>query len=288
MNTNQDTSGIPHPIFNGLTQKELLDRKVLSKAFRDAEHRELQAIKELRGTNLKEAVQADEDSSEEKEADVKFQCEICLNYFHPSHVPLPKAKEGQPTSLHDIKFLCPTCLRSRRPRIELILSLLMNYNKLSLRLPEGEALTYLADRALAWQQRAEKALKSDEVVIELKKFKDLENGNHSKKKELEESENSEESESENSNLDDGGQPKLSAVKKIPEVKLSGKTQTLLEDLLLEGELMEVSMDENQQIWKLLQVKKLENKIEIFNLPRETILSKLDKIENWTKLKIRQN
>ena len=41
----------------------------------------------------------------------------------------------------------------------------MNYNKLSLRLPEGEALTYLADRALAWQTRAEKALKTDEVVI---------------------------------------------------------------------------------------------------------------------------
>ena len=118
-------------------------------------------------------------------------------------------------------------------------------------MPEGEALTYLADRALAWQQRAEKALKSDEVVIELKKFKELElqnNGNHSKNKELEESENSE------SESDLDGQPKLSAVKKIPEVKLSGKTQTLLEDLLLEGELMEVSMDENQQIWKLLQVK----------------------------------
>ena len=112
-------------------------------------------------------------------------------------------------------------------------------------------MTYLADRALAWQQRAEKALKSDEVVIELKKFKELElqnNGNHSKNKELEESENSE------SESDLDGQPKLSAVKKIPEVKLSGKTQTLLEDLLLEGELMEVSMDENQQIWKLLQVK----------------------------------
>jgi len=248
MNANQDTSGIPHPIFNGMTQKELLDRKVLGKAFRDAEHRELQAIKELRGTNLKEAEAEDTDENQ-TEAEVKFQCEICLCYFHPAHVPLPKSKEGQPTSLHDIKFLCPTCLRSRRPRIELILSLLMNYNKLSLRLPEGEALTYLADRALAWQQRAEKALKSDEVVIELKKFKELElqnNGNHSKNKELEESENSE------SESDLDGQPKLSAVKKIPEVKLSGKTQTLLEDLLLEGELMEVSMDENQQIWKLLQ------------------------------------
>ena len=132
MNANQDTSGIPHPIFNGMTQKELLDRKVLGKAFRDAEHRELQAIKELRGTNLKEAEAEDTDENQ-TEAEVKFQCEICLCYFHPAHVPLPKSKEGQPTSLHDIKFLCPTCLRSRRPRIELILSLLMNYNKLSLR-----------------------------------------------------------------------------------------------------------------------------------------------------------
>ena len=228
-----DGSGIPHPIFNGLTQKELLDRKVLSKAFRDAEHRELQAIKELR-TN-----KASED--EAAEADIKFECEICLNLFHPSHVPLPKAK-SQPTSLHDIKFLCPSCLRSRRPRIELILSLLMNYNKLSLRLPEGEALTYLADRALAWQTRAEKALKTDEVVMELKKFKE----DQKAKNEAAEAETESESESEAEN------PKLSAMKKMPEVKLSHKTQNLLEDLLLEGDLMEVTMDENQQIWKLLQ------------------------------------
>ena len=225
-----------------MTQKELLDRKVLSKAFRDAEHRELQAIKELRGNNLSAA---SNEADEATDSDIKFQCEICCNYFHPSHVPLPKSKGCQPTSLHDIKFLCPTCLRSRRPRIELILSLLANYNKLSLRLPEGEALTYLADRALTWQQRAEKALKSDEVIIELKKFKDFEQQNQNAKKSNEESETESESEA-------GEKPKLSAMKQMPEVKLSGKTQTLLEDLLLEGDLMEVSMDENQQIWKLLQ------------------------------------
>ena len=32
---------IPHPIFAGMTQKELLDRKVIVKAFKEAEHREL-------------------------------------------------------------------------------------------------------------------------------------------------------------------------------------------------------------------------------------------------------
>ena len=77
---------------------------------------------------------------------------------------------------------------------------------------------------------------------ELKKFKEEQK---SKTESTEESETESESETE--------KPKLSAMKKMPEVKLSNKTQHLLEDLLLEGDLMEISMDENQQIWKLLQV-----------------------------------
>ena len=41
-NTKDDLSGIQHPIFQGLTQKEMLDRKVISKAFKDAEIKEIQ------------------------------------------------------------------------------------------------------------------------------------------------------------------------------------------------------------------------------------------------------
>ena len=96
-----------------------------------------QAIREMRAAKQESAAKDDE----AKEA--KFECEICLNTFHPSQIPMPKAKSPQPTSLHDIKFLCPSCLRSRRPRIELVLSLLMGYEKISVKLPEGEALTYL-------------------------------------------------------------------------------------------------------------------------------------------------
>ena len=53
---------------------------------------------------------------------------------------------GKPTSLRDIKFLCPNCLRSRRPRLETILSLLVSLNKLTVRLPEGEALQCLTGK----------------------------------------------------------------------------------------------------------------------------------------------
>jgi hypothetical protein len=41
-NIKDDLSGIQHPIFQGLTQKEMLDRKVISKAFKDAEIKEIQ------------------------------------------------------------------------------------------------------------------------------------------------------------------------------------------------------------------------------------------------------
>lgn len=40
--------GINHPVFNGLSQKELLDRKAIVKAFKDAQSKELHSIKDHR------------------------------------------------------------------------------------------------------------------------------------------------------------------------------------------------------------------------------------------------
>ena len=51
----------------------------------------------------------------------------------------------------EMKFLCPLCLRSRRPRLETILSLLVSLQKLPVRMVEGEALQCLTERAMAWQ-----------------------------------------------------------------------------------------------------------------------------------------
>lgn len=249
----ESTNSIPHPIFAGLAPKELQDRKYIVKVFKDAENREIQAIRDLRSKSDDQS-EDDEESSSSKE--VKFQCEICRNPFHPSQIPLPKAKSAQPTSLHDIKFLCPSCLRSRRPRIELVLSLLMGYEKISVKLPEGEALTYLTDRALAWQQRAQKCLKNDDVANELKKLSSAANEvkESSKNKENTDGESAVEDDTEDTDMSDteNSATKLSATKKLPEIKLSNKLLNLLEDLLLEGDLLETNMDECHQIWKLLQ------------------------------------
>ena len=94
-------------------------------------------------------------------------------------VPLPKSAnlkgKSSQTALvaaaHDLKFLCPLCLRSRRPRLETILSLLVSLQKLPVRMPEGEALQCLTERAMAWQDRARQALATDELANALAKLR---------------------------------------------------------------------------------------------------------------------
>lgn len=93
-------------------------------------------------------------------------------------VPLPKSanlknKSQQAAAVQaakDLKFLCPLCLRSRRPRLETILSLLVSLQKLPVRLPEGEALQCLTERAMAWQDRARQALTTSELASALAKL----------------------------------------------------------------------------------------------------------------------
>ena len=51
------------------------------------------------------------------------------------------------------RFLCPLCQRSRRPRLESVLGLLVSLQKLGVRLPEGIALQCLTERAMRWQVR---------------------------------------------------------------------------------------------------------------------------------------
>jgi len=98
--------------------------------------------------------------------------------FPGTCVPLPKSanmknKSSQAAAVQaakDLKFLCPLCLRSRRPRLETILSLLVSLQKLPVRLPEGEALQCLTERAMAWQDRARNALTTSELASALAKL----------------------------------------------------------------------------------------------------------------------
>lgn len=147
-------------------------------SFKARERQELEAIHSLRAANLAKMALV------ERIEEVKFclcrktaggfmlQCELCRDWFHGACVPLPKAGSQKKlvSGSKESKFLCPLCQRSRRPRLETILSLLVSLQKLPVRLPEGEALQCLTERAMGWQDRARQALATDELSSALAKL----------------------------------------------------------------------------------------------------------------------
>ena len=144
---------------------------------------------------------------------------------------------------------------------------------------------------MAWRDRAQKALDANEVAEALKKLSEhnksdstTHNAKSNKKVKLAKKGGHEADDSEQSTLDtsmtdsesgidlensqsdkasektdikdstanDEANNTATATSRPPEVKLSSKTITTLENLMIEGDLLEVSMDETQHIWRLLQ------------------------------------
>lgn len=198
------------------------------------------------------------------------------------------------------RFLCPRCQRSRRPRLETILALLVALQRLPVRLPEGEALQCLTERAINWQGRAKHALDTPEVQGALETLQQVKDEMHSIKEEDQEEKKkyngeavivlSDSEETEDSVIDlteDVSSPKKSEEKaangtqsgcengisrkssisevtgveslvslvpllKGPVLELTSSTRTQLEELQLEGDLLEVTLDQMHTIYRILQ------------------------------------
>uniref|UniRef100_A0A1A8CYU2 [histone H3]-trimethyl-L-lysine(4) demethylase n=1 Tax=Nothobranchius kadleci TaxID=1051664 RepID=A0A1A8CYU2_NOTKA len=230
----------------------------------------------------------------------QLRCHLCKDWFHGSCVPVPSLlpSSGQPINPlcwwdWDTRFLCPQCQRSRRPRLETILALLVALQRLPVRLPEGEALQCLTERAITWQGRAKEALETPEllqVLLKLQQLKetlqcdarraeedrdgnsvivlsDSEGGEgeddvidlteESPKKKTKES-NATQDQCQNgvgkkSDVTDVGfLLSLLPLLKGRVVELSSDTRRQLEELQLEGDLLEVSLDQTQTIYRVLQ------------------------------------
>ncbi|XP_078529835.1 lysine-specific demethylase 5A isoform X2 [Lissotriton helveticus] len=158
---------------------ESRDNAAVMAIFRELEQKEIDAMHALRASNLAKMSMVDHIE------EVKFcicrktasgfmlQCELCKDWFHNTCVPLPKSstqKKASSWQAKEVKFLCSLCMRSRRPRLETILALLVSLQKLPVRLPEGEALQCLTERAMSWQDRARQALATSELSSALAKL----------------------------------------------------------------------------------------------------------------------
>ncbi|XP_036387743.1 lysine-specific demethylase 5C isoform X1 [Megalops cyprinoides] len=244
-----------------------------------------------------------------------LRCHLCKDWFHGGCVPFPSllpAGAPPPANLRcwwdwDSRFLCPLCQRSRRPRLETILALLVALQRLPVRLPEGEALQCLTERAITWQGRAKQVLDGPELRAALETLQELrgadgdenngDGGGKDKDKDdgkkgnsvivLSDSEGAERDE-DVIDLTEEGSPAKTGSKRAaepaqvalenghskkeishnvtgveallplipslrgPVVQLSPSVRAQLEDLQLEGDLLEVTLDQTQTIHRVLQ------------------------------------
>uniref|UniRef100_A0A8C8IDR0 [histone H3]-trimethyl-L-lysine(4) demethylase n=1 Tax=Oncorhynchus tshawytscha TaxID=74940 RepID=A0A8C8IDR0_ONCTS len=288
----------------GLSAQDLRDPGVT--AFKEGEHQEKGALLRLQQDNLsKPGVEKKEDPMEldtsvcvcgRAPRPPLLRCHLCKDWFHGGCVPfpsllLPSAPPTNPLCWWDwdSRFLCPRCQRSRRPRLETILALLVALQRLPVRLPEGEALQCLTERAITWQGRAKEALDSPEIQGALEKLQELKQ-NQPHREEEEEDGKKGNSESGVIDLTEENSPKKTPKKEMngvhdvtqetfspvsdctplylhpgvgsllplvpslkgPVIELSLTTRTQLEELQLEGDLLEVSLDQTSTIHRVLQ------------------------------------
>lgn len=79
------------------------------------------------------------------------QCELCREIFHCSCVATTIELE------YDQAWFCPLCQRSRKPPLDKVLPLLASLQRIRVRLPEGDALRFLIERTVRWQHRVQQA-----------------------------------------------------------------------------------------------------------------------------------
>uniref|UniRef100_A0A8C1M2Z3 [histone H3]-trimethyl-L-lysine(4) demethylase n=1 Tax=Cyprinus carpio TaxID=7962 RepID=A0A8C1M2Z3_CYPCA len=83
-----------------------------------------------------------------------LQCELCRDAFHSVCV------RGPSDPLDPEAWLCPLCLRSTKPPLAKIQTLLSSLQHIRVRLPEGDALRYMIERTVSWQRRAREVIDS--------------------------------------------------------------------------------------------------------------------------------
>uniref|UniRef100_A0A9J8B7H9 [histone H3]-trimethyl-L-lysine(4) demethylase n=2 Tax=Cyprinus carpio TaxID=7962 RepID=A0A9J8B7H9_CYPCA len=263
----------------GLTAQDLRDPGAIVMAFKEGERLEKEALLRLQQVNLtKPGVEKGASSDQNvcvcsgQPRPLLHRCHLCKDWFHGGCVPFPSLLGSSDTNLTkplcwwdwNTRFLCPRCQRSRRPRLETILALLVALQRLPVRLPEGEALQCLTERAINWQGRAKQALDTPEVQRGLERLQQVEQEMNSIKEEEPEEKNkwngdtvivlSDSEETEDGVIDLTDESLLSLVPclKGPVIELTTSTRAQLEELQLEGDLLEVTLDQTHTIYRILQ------------------------------------
>uniref|UniRef100_A0AAR2LGP4 [histone H3]-trimethyl-L-lysine(4) demethylase n=1 Tax=Pygocentrus nattereri TaxID=42514 RepID=A0AAR2LGP4_PYGNA len=146
------------------------------------------------------------------------QCELCRDAFHRVCV-------GGPVDALDVEpWLCQSCHRSSKPPLDKILPLLASLQRIRVRLPEGDALRYMIERTVSWQRRARELMTSYDLSSTSQEHK----GSSLPQKRC-------------------GTDSSAKVSAVAMQCLSAE----LEELMVEGLLLQVSLPETEQLYSLL-------------------------------------
>ncbi|XP_061920283.1 lysine-specific demethylase 5B-B-like isoform X1 [Entelurus aequoreus] len=123
----------------------------------EVHHKEMETLLALRALNESKLLPAENSCAlnvcicQKAPSGAMLQCELCRDVFHSvCIVAHPDFKYGQ-------VWLCPLCQRSRKPPLDKVLPLLASLQRIRVRLPEGDALRFLIERTVRWQHRVQQA-----------------------------------------------------------------------------------------------------------------------------------
>lgn len=175
----QRPAAAPEPLLQACTD-DAAPQDIVS-ALKDMEAKEYETMRQLRATNLRKDPRtvgtATFCSCQKRQYGVMTQCELCKDWFHANCISPPPSRSSTDSSDTDRetdrspdpsrrrivggveKLVCGQCRRTLRPPLARILTLLVWLQKLRVRLPEGEALQCMTERAMAWQDRVRDALR---------------------------------------------------------------------------------------------------------------------------------
>ncbi|XP_014899908.1 lysine (K)-specific demethylase 5Ba [Poecilia latipinna] len=126
-------------------------------ALADVRQREMELLLALRASNESKLLPAENSSAltvcvcQKAPSGAMVQCELCRDIFHRDCVTTAAELEyGQ-------AWLCPLCQRSRKPPLDKVLPLLASLQRIRVRLPEGDALRFLIERTVRWQHKVQQA-----------------------------------------------------------------------------------------------------------------------------------
>ncbi|XP_023142903.1 lysine (K)-specific demethylase 5Ba isoform X1 [Amphiprion ocellaris] len=126
-------------------------------ALAEVRQREMEILLALRASNESKLLPAENCCAlnvcvcQKAPSGAMVQCELCRDVFHCGCV----------TTTTDIEYgqawLCPLCQRSRKPPLDKVLPLLASLQRIRVRLPEGDALRFLIERTVRWQHKVQQA-----------------------------------------------------------------------------------------------------------------------------------